>query len=116
MVYKLTADPFKNQLTNHTPCLKLICSFQNGFNPIWESCTEFRLVYPELTFIEFQVKTMKDEENKSYDDPVIGTLILPYILLRNGYRHAYLEDESGRRLTPACLFLHVSVIDYTIGK
>lgn len=70
-----------------------------------------------MTFIEFQVRTQpKNAESKSYDDPVIGTLILPYILLRRGYRHAYLEDEAGRRLTPACLFLHVSVIDCSAAK
>jgi len=89
---------------------------KNGFNPIWESCTEFKLVYPELTFIELQVKTRpkdSDVDSKSCDDPLIGHLILPYTLLRQGYRHAYLEDEMGHRLTPACLFLHVSVIDYT---
>ena len=54
---------------------------QNGFNPIWETCTEFRLVYPELSFIEFQVKTLK-EDSKSSDDPVIGGCIVPYILLQ----------------------------------
>ena len=60
---------------------------QNGFNPIWESCTEFKLVYPELTFIELQVKTRpKDVDSKSCDDPLIGHLILPYTLLRQGYR------------------------------
>ena len=86
--------------------------FQNGFNPIWETLTEFRLLYPELSFIEFQVKTLKEDENsKSSDDPVIGSCIVPYILIQQGYRHVYLEDELGHRLTPACLFLHVSVID-----
>ena len=85
---------------------------QNGFNPIWETLTEFRLLYPELSFIEFQVKTLKEDENsKSSDDPVIGSCIVPYILIQQGYRHVYLEDELGHRLTPACLFLHVSVID-----
>ena len=62
---------------------------QNGFNPIWESCTEFKLVYPELTFIELQVKTRpkdSDVDSKSCDDPLIGHLILPYTLLRQGYR------------------------------
>ena len=91
----------------------ILCSaLQNGFNPIWETLTEFRLLYPELSFIEFQVKTLKEDENsKSSDDPVIGSCIVPYILIQHGYRHVYLEDELGHRLTPACLFLHVSVID-----
>ena len=53
-----------------------------------------------------------DVDNKSFDDPVIGHIVLPFTLLRQGYRHAYLEDETGHRLTPACLFLHLSVIDY----
>ena len=86
---------------------------QNGFNPIWETSSEFRLVYPELTFIEFQVRTLKEDEvsSKCSDDPVIGSCIVPYILLQQGYRHVYLEDESGHRLTPACLFIHVAVIE-----
>ena len=90
--------------------------FQNGFNPIWESCSEFRLVYPNLTFVELQVRTRKDAENKSYDDPVIGTIVMPFALLRQGYRHAYLEDLAGRKLTPACLFLHLSVIECSVKK
>jgi hypothetical protein len=90
----------------------IVPPFQNGFNPIWETCTEFKLVYPELTFIEFQVKT----KTKNDDSSVIGTSILPYILLRQGYRHVYLEDLAGHRLTPACLFLHIAVIDCCSNK
>ena len=85
--------------------------FQNGFNPIWESCTEFYLVYPQFTFLEFQVRSSLQQNSKSADDPLIGQSILPYTLLRKGYRHVFLEDEAGHRLTPACLFLHLAVID-----
>ena len=84
---------------------------QNGFNPIWESCTEFYLVYPQFTFLEFQVRSSLQQNSKSADDPLIGQSILPYTLLRKGYRHIFLEDEAGHRLTPACLFLHLAVID-----
>ena len=84
---------------------------QNGFNPIWESCTEFYLVYPQFTFLEFQVRSSLQQTSKSADDPLIGQSILPYTLLRKGYRHVFLEDEAGHRLTPACLFLHLAVID-----
>ena len=99
-------------------CTSKCCALlllQNGFNPIWDTTTEFSLVYPEMTFIELQVRTRKDD-SKSYDDPVIGTSILPFSLLRQGYRHAYLEDVAGHRLTPACLFLNVVVIDCSSNK
>ena len=67
-------------------------------------------MYPELTFIEFQVHSSL-QNSKSMDDPLIGLSILPFSLLRQGYRHVFLEDEAGHRLTPACLFLHLAVID-----
>jgi hypothetical protein len=35
----------------------LLNRFQNGFNPIWEETAEFRLVYPDLAFVEFRVKS-----------------------------------------------------------
>ena len=78
-----------------------------------------------MTFIELQVRTrtgalLVGNDNiaaDSYkDDPVIGTCILPFSLLRQGYRHAYLEDVAGHRLTPACLFLNVAVIDCCSNK
>lgn len=68
-------------------------------------------MYPELTFLEFQVRSSLQISSKTVDDPLIGHSILPLSLLRQGYRHVFLEDEAGHRLTPACLFLHLAVID-----
>ena len=73
------------------------------------------MVYPELTFLEFQVRSSL-QNSKCLDDPLIGHKVLPFTLVRKGYRHVFLEDEAGHRLTPACLFIHLAVIDVTQKK
>ena len=79
---------------------------QNGFNPIWEETAEFKLVYPELAFVEFRVKS----GDYSKTDDHLGSFMAPFISLKQGYRHVPLENYAGIRLTPASLFTHVCVL------
>jgi len=85
---------------------------KNGFNPIWEETAEFRLVYPELVFVEFRVKS----GDYAKTDDHLGSFIAPFTSLRQGYRHVPLENYAGIRLTPASLFTHVCVLNSVQNK
>jgi phosphatidylinositol phospholipase C delta len=80
--------------------------FQNGFNPIWEETAEFKIVYPDLAFLEFRVKS----GDYSKTDDHLGSFIAPFSSLRQGYRHVPLENYAGIKLTPASLFTHICVM------
>jgi len=63
------------------------------------------MVYPELAFIEFKV--MSGDYSKTDDH--LGSFVASFVSIKSGYRHVHLENYSGIKLTPASLFIHVSV-------
>ena len=80
--------------------------FQNGFNPSWNETFAFVIRRPEFCFVEFRVKT-----RSSPDDGHLASYVAPFSLLRSGFRNVPLENYAGARLTPASLFVHVTIGD-----
>ena len=101
----------------------------NGFHPVWDAgYFKFHVKVPQLAFIEFKVKdhsrSGSDKEIGSHVCPVEalqeGEIILCFLLqsklfycfiqlFYTGYRRVYLEDYSGKRLTPASILVKITL-------
>ena len=100
----------------------------NGFHPVWDAgYFKFHVKVPQLAFIELKVK----DHSRSGSDKDIGAHVCPVEALQEGgtinpflnskttvgfhrvlligYRRVYLEDYSGKRLTPASLLVKVAL-------
>uniref|UniRef100_A0A8C4YMP3 Phosphoinositide phospholipase C n=1 Tax=Gopherus evgoodei TaxID=1825980 RepID=A0A8C4YMP3_9SAUR len=75
----------------------------NGFNPRWDETLSFQLRVPELALVRFVVE---DYDATSCND-FVGQFTLPFISLREGYRHIHLLSRDGASLAPATLFVHI---------
>ena len=56
---------------------------QNGFNPIWNEAAVFDVHHPDLAFVEFKVKS---QEGTAQLDEHLGSYVIPFHLMRSGYR------------------------------
>ena len=100
----------------------------NGFHPVWDAgYFKFHVKVPQVAFIEFKVK----DHSRSGSDKDIGSHVCPVEALQEGclntslflahfkknisrffslgYRRVYLEDYSGKRLTPASLLVKIAL-------
>ncbi|KAJ9593445.1 hypothetical protein L9F63_015012, partial [Diploptera punctata] len=77
----------------------------NGFNPQWNKEMNFSLKYPELAMVHFVVK----DSNNTGKNAMLGMYALPFTSLQQGYRHIYLLDYMRELVSPATLFVHVSI-------
>ncbi|XP_054987015.1 1-phosphatidylinositol 4,5-bisphosphate phosphodiesterase delta-3 [Sorex araneus] len=78
----------------------------NGFNPRWEQTLMFLLRAPELALVRFVVE---DYDATSPND-FVGQFTVPLCSLKQGYRHIHLLSKDGSSLSPATLFVHISVL------
>ncbi|XP_021921017.1 1-phosphatidylinositol 4,5-bisphosphate phosphodiesterase eta-2-like isoform X2 [Zootermopsis nevadensis] len=77
----------------------------NGFNPRWNEEMNFSLKVPELAMVHFIVK----DSSTTGKDATLGMYALPFSSMQQGYRHIYLVDYMGSLVSPATLFVHVSI-------
>ncbi|KAJ7984422.1 hypothetical protein DPEC_G00354680 [Dallia pectoralis] len=77
----------------------------NGFNPRWDSTFNFTLHVPELALVRFMVE---DYDFTSRND-FLGQFTLPFTSLCTGYRHVHLLKVDGSSLSPASLFIHITI-------
>ncbi|XP_062269731.1 1-phosphatidylinositol 4,5-bisphosphate phosphodiesterase delta-3-A-like [Platichthys flesus] len=77
----------------------------NGFNPQWDSTFNFTVHAPDLALVRFMVE---DHDYTSSND-FLGQYTLPFTSLRTGYRHVRLLKVDGSTLSPASLFVHITV-------
>ncbi|KAG9337602.1 hypothetical protein JZ751_028454 [Albula glossodonta] len=77
----------------------------NGFNPHWDCTLTFHVQVPELALVRFVVE---DHDHTAKND-FVGQFTLPFTSLRTGYRHVHLLKADGSSLSPATLFIHVTV-------
>ncbi|XP_039978978.1 1-phosphatidylinositol 4,5-bisphosphate phosphodiesterase delta-3-A-like isoform X2 [Xiphias gladius] len=77
----------------------------NGFNPRWDCTFNFTVHVPDLALVRFMVE---DHDYTSSND-FLGQYTLPFTSLRTGYRHVRLLKLDGSSLSPASLFIHVTV-------
>ena len=75
----------------------------NGFNPFWDDYTEIIVNHPDVAMIRFSVW---DKDAVTSND-FLGQYSLPLTCCQVGYRHINLEDENGRALRPASIFVHI---------
>ena len=75
----------------------------NGFNPRWNDTTEVIVQNPEAAMIRFSVWNKHDAASSDY----LGQYSLPLSCCQRGYRHISLEDENGKSLRPASVFVHL---------
>nr|CAD7397788.1 unnamed protein product [Timema cristinae] len=94
---KILGHPQDNQ-TLKTDVVK-----DNGFNPRWDCEMKFSVKLPQLAMVHLIVK----DDNKKV---TLGTYALPFESLTQGYRHVYLMDYTRTFVSPASLFVHVSII------
>ena len=99
--------------------MKIACILilsQNGFNPTWDESAAFTITRPDFAFLEFRVKTrvsglIGGSSAAASTEEHLGSYVINLSLVRTGYRNVYLENYAGVRLTPASLFVHVSMED-----
>ncbi|CAL8139538.1 unnamed protein product [Orchesella dallaii] len=77
----------------------------NGFNPVWEQSYSFRVYCPEVAMLYFRVK----DHSQSGSDMPLGHCAVPFSSITTGYRHVHLSSLKGVALTPASLFIHITV-------
>lgn len=77
----------------------------NGFNPRWNYEMRFSLKVPELAMVHFIVR----DSSTTGKDAMLGMYALPFTSLQEGYRHIYLLDYARSLVSPATLFVHVSI-------
>uniref|UniRef100_UPI00398EF2B1 1-phosphatidylinositol 4,5-bisphosphate phosphodiesterase delta-3-like n=1 Tax=Pristiophorus japonicus TaxID=55135 RepID=UPI00398EF2B1 len=77
----------------------------NGFNPIWNELLQFTISTPELALIRFVVE---DYDSATSND-FIGQFTLPFISVKEGYRHIHLLSRDAASLSPATLFVRVRI-------
>ncbi|MCL4125685.1 UNVERIFIED_CONTAM: hypothetical protein GTU68_045445 [Idotea baltica] len=77
----------------------------NGFNPVWNEVLEVRIKVPDVSLVYFTVR----DESSLAKDPVLARACIPFGSLRTGYRHVHLTEITGKSLSPAALFVHVSI-------
>jgi len=82
---------------------------KNGFNPIWDEKVEFVVALEELAILEFKVMNKVVVGNVDIEnlDDTLGCYAIALPMMKEGYRNIILESYSGRRLTPANLFVHI---------
>lgn len=76
----------------------------NGYNPVFDETFEFHVNLPELALIRFVVL-----DDDFIGDGFIAQFTMPIECLQTGYRTVKLLSSSGDALTPASLFVHVSI-------
>ncbi|XP_008313097.1 1-phosphatidylinositol 4,5-bisphosphate phosphodiesterase delta-3-A-like isoform X2 [Cynoglossus semilaevis] len=77
----------------------------NGFNPRWDSTFNFTVHAPDLALVRFVV----EDHDYTLSNDFLGQFTLPLTSLRTGYRHVRLLRQDGSSLSPASLFVHLSV-------
>ncbi|RXG70311.1 1-phosphatidylinositol 4,5-bisphosphate phosphodiesterase delta-4 [Armadillidium vulgare] len=77
----------------------------NGFNPVWNEILELRIKVPDVALVYFTVR----DESSLAKDPVLALACIPFGSITTGYRHVHLTDINGKSLSPAALFVHVSI-------
>ncbi|CAB3361523.1 Hypothetical predicted protein [Cloeon dipterum] len=79
----------------------------NGLNPVWNETFEFPVFYPDLAMLNLAVK---DNSNTGVNE-LLGAYAVPFTSLREGYCHCPLLNEQRQPLSPATLFMHVSITE-----
>ncbi|XP_030077103.1 1-phosphatidylinositol 4,5-bisphosphate phosphodiesterase delta-3 [Microcaecilia unicolor] len=95
-IYGVTMDSAKK----HTKYI-----LNNGFNPIWNETLIHQIRVPELALVRFVVE---DYDTTSSND-FVGQFTLPFSSLKTGYRHIHLLSKDGTSLSPATLFVHITI-------
>ncbi|KAG5831862.1 hypothetical protein ANANG_G00284520 [Anguilla anguilla] len=72
---------------------------------MWDCTLTFQLQVPELALVRFVVE---DHDHTSKND-FVGQFTLPFTSFRTGYRHVHLLKADGSSLSPATLFIHITV-------
>ncbi|XP_041434535.1 1-phosphatidylinositol 4,5-bisphosphate phosphodiesterase delta-3 isoform X2 [Xenopus laevis] len=77
----------------------------NGFNPYWNEMLQLEVPVPELALVRFVV----EDYDKTSSNDFIGQETLPFLSLKQGYRHVHLFSEDGASLSPATLFVQIRI-------
>ncbi|XP_029428290.1 1-phosphatidylinositol 4,5-bisphosphate phosphodiesterase delta-3 [Rhinatrema bivittatum] len=77
----------------------------NGFNPRWNETLTHHVRVPQLALVRFVVE---DYDTTSSND-FVGQYTLPFMSLKAGYRHIHLLSKDGTSLSPATLFVHITI-------
>ncbi|XP_075033440.1 1-phosphatidylinositol 4,5-bisphosphate phosphodiesterase delta-3 [Mixophyes fleayi] len=79
----------------------------NGFNPTWNKTLQLEVLCPELALVRFVV----EDYDKTSSNDFVGQYTLPFLSLKQGYRHVHLLSKDGASLSPATLFVHTHIED-----
>ncbi|CAH1249762.1 PLCD3 [Branchiostoma lanceolatum] len=77
----------------------------SGFHAVWNVAMTFPLALPELAMLRFEVK---DHDSMTASD-MLGQFALPVDSIQQGYRHVHLLDKRGGDISPASLFVYISL-------
>lgn len=76
----------------------------NGWNPEWKSDNHWSFqLNPDTAFLVLKVK---DEDKYGADDD-LGRKVVPLKTIKAGYRHVFLEDKNGSKISFANVLLYV---------
>eukprot|EP00079_Xenopus_tropicalis_P010573 XP_002935564.2 PREDICTED: 1-phosphatidylinositol 4,5-bisphosphate phosphodiesterase delta-3 [Xenopus tropicalis] len=79
----------------------------NGFNPYWNEILQLEVQVPELALVRFVV----EDYDKTSSNDFVGQYTLPFLSLKQGYRHVHLLSKDGASLSPATLFVQIRIED-----
>ncbi|XP_041102736.1 1-phosphatidylinositol 4,5-bisphosphate phosphodiesterase delta-1-like isoform X4 [Polyodon spathula] len=79
----------------------------NGFNPSWNKSFQFDISVPELALVRFVVE---DHDTASRND-FVAQYTLPFMSLKNGYRHVPLLTKEGNPIASSSIFVHIMIVD-----
>ncbi|XP_063816054.1 1-phosphatidylinositol 4,5-bisphosphate phosphodiesterase delta-3 [Pseudophryne corroboree] len=79
----------------------------NGFNPTWNETLRLEVLCPELALVRFVV----EDYDKTSSNDFVGQYTLPFLSMKQGYRHVHLLSKDGAALSPATLFVHMHIED-----
>ncbi|XP_078702171.1 1-phosphatidylinositol 4,5-bisphosphate phosphodiesterase delta-1-like isoform X3 [Branchiostoma floridae x Branchiostoma belcheri] len=77
----------------------------SAFHSVWNTAMTFPLALPELAMLRFEVK---DHDSMTGSD-MLGQFALPLDSVQQGYRHIHLLDKRGADISPAALFVYISL-------
>ncbi|GBP65649.1 1-phosphatidylinositol 4,5-bisphosphate phosphodiesterase epsilon-1 [Eumeta japonica] len=82
---------------------------KNALNPIWNETFNFKINFPELAFVRFEVY----DADTNY---MLSQRVIPLHCLRPGYRHVRLRSPTNQSLNMASLFIFSRIEEEMAGE
>jgi hypothetical protein len=80
--------------------LKTRAIISNGFNPIWKEEFQFKVLFPDIAFLRFEVQHL---------NTLVGSFAIHLPNIEQGFRHIPLFNWKGECLRFSTLFVKIEL-------